>query len=224
MGRKKNKETEEKEINYIYNIENLLQDIVKCKNINNLCLQLKKGKSQVIIAINYFILFMKKNCNYEKELNDYPIIPNRNGDFKKIEELYSDHKNRIPKIISEIYDSISEIKLDDELIDPEINVEYLGDILKIKDFDFISKFLNKYINEKKDIEKIKKLVVYPLLSIKADNLNIKIDPKLSKVLKEKISQIYQFLIQFYNLQQKQIIVNNNDIEIPIDLWDHALNF
>jgi hypothetical protein len=129
-GEKKNNETEEKEINYIYNIENLLQDIVKCKNINNLCLQLKKGKSQVIIAINYFILFMKKNCNYEKELNDYPIIPNRNGDFKKIEELYSDHKNRIPKIISEIYDSISEIKLDDELIDPEINVEYLGDILK----------------------------------------------------------------------------------------------
>ena len=167
---------------------------------------------------------MKKNSQYENILNNYPIIPNRNGDFKKIIELYSDHKNKIPKIISEIYDSISEVKLDDELIDSEINVEYLGDILKIKDFDYISKYLNKYINEKKDIEKIKKLVVYPLLSIKTDNLIIKIDPDLSKNLKEKIPKIYQFLIQFYKLEQKQIIVNNNDIEIPIDLWNDALNF
>jgi len=186
--------------------------------------KLEKEKSLVIRSLNNLINFMKKNCQYEKTLNDYPIIPNRNGDFKKIGELYSDHKNRIPKIISEIYDSISEVKLDDELIDLEMNVEYLGDILKIKDFDYISKYLNKYINEKNDIEKIKKLLVNPLLSIKVHNLIIKIDPKLSNALKEKISKIYQFLTQFYNIQENQIIDNNNDIEIPIDLWDHALNF
>jgi len=223
-GENINKETEKNEIYYIYNIENLLQDIVQCKNIKNLSEKLEKEKSLVIISLNNLINFMKKNCQYEKALNDYPIIPNRNGVFKKIGELYSDHKNRIPKVISEIYDSISEVKLDDELIDSEMNVEYLGDILKIKDFDYISKYLNKYINEKNDIEKIKKFVVYPLLSIKVDNLIIKIDLKLSNALKEKISKIYQFLTQFYNLQEKQIIVNNNDIEIPIDLWDHAINF
>ena len=223
-GENVNNETGEKQIYYIYNMQNLLQDLVKCKNINNLCIKLGKEKSQVILSINNLIIFLKKNSQYENILNNYPIIPNRNGDFKKISELYSDHKNKIPKIISEIYDSISEVKLDDELIDSEINVEYLGDILKIKDFDFISKYLNKYINEKKDIEKIKKLVAYPLLSIKTDNLIINIDPKLSKDLKEKISKIYQFLIQFYKLEQKQIIVDNNDIEIPIDLWNYALNF
>ena len=223
-GENINKETEKNEIYYIYNIENLLQDIVQCKNIKNLSEKLEKEKSLVIRSLNNLINFMKKNCQYEKALNDYPIIPNRNGVFKKIGELYSDHKNRIPKVISEIYDSISEVKLDDELIDSEMNVEYLGDILKIKDFDYISKYLNKYINEKNDIEKIKKFVVYPLLSIKVDNLIIKIDLKLSNALKEKISKIYQFLTQFYNLQEKQIIVNNNDIEIPIDLWDHAINF
>ena len=219
-GENINKETDENEIHYIYNFKNLLQDLVKCKNIKNLSEKLGKKEYQVIISLNNLINFMKNNCKYESLLNDYPIIPNRNGNFKKIGELYSDHKNRIPKIISEIYDSISEVKLDDELIHSEMNVEYLGDILKTKDFDYISKYLNKYISEKKDIEKIKKLVVYPLLSIKTDNLIIKIDSKL----KEKISQIYQFLIQFYKLEQKQIIINNNETEIPIDLWDYALKF
>ena len=75
---------------------------------------------------------MKNNCKYEQILNEYPIIPNRNGNFKKIEELYSDHTNIIPKVIMDIYDSISEKKLNDELIDQEVNVDYLEDILKKK--------------------------------------------------------------------------------------------
>ena len=49
-------------------------------------------------------------------------------------------------------------------------------ILKIKDFDSISKYLNLYIlenkNENKDIEETNKYVVYPLLSIKTDDEEI----------------------------------------------------
>ena len=107
-----------------------------------------------------------------------------------------------------IYDSISEKKLNDELIDKNINVDYLGDILKIKDFDSISKYFNSYILENKNIENTKKYVVYPLLSIKTDN--------------EEISKIYQFLIKFYELNQKQI--ETDKLKIPIDLWTYALKF
>ena len=203
-----NEENNEEEINYIYNEIQLLNDIKNCKDINTLCGKINTNKDDVINYLNQFIQFLKNNCKYEEILNEFPIIPNRNGNFKKIEELYSDHKNIIPEFIMNIYDSISEKKLNDELIDKNINVDYLGDILKIKDFDSISKYFNSYILENKNIENTKKYVVYPLLSIKTDN--------------EEISKIYQFLIKFYELNQKQIETDN--LKIPIDLWTYALKF
>lgn len=48
-GENVNNETGEKEINYIYNLQNLLQDLVKCKNINNLCKKLEKKISSNFI-------------------------------------------------------------------------------------------------------------------------------------------------------------------------------
>ena len=110
----------------------------------------------------------------------------------------------------DIYDSISEKKLNEELIDIEINVKYLEDILHKKDLDDISSYLNKYILENKNIENTKKLVVYPLLSIKSDN--------------KQILEIYEFLSLFYHLEQKEKLDINNKIKIPIDLWTHVLNF
>ncbi len=214
-GITKNEETGEDEINYIYDENQLLNDLKNCKDINTLSqkIQIEKkrkvNKSEIIQYLNEFILFLKNNCKYEQILNEYPIIPNRNGNFKKIEELYSDHTNIIPKVIMDIYDSISEKKLNDELIDQEVNVDYLGDILKKKDFDFISSYLNSYIIKKEDIEKAKKYVVYPLLSIKTD--------------KADISQIYEFLILFYELKQTEILTDEN-IKIPFDLWTSALKF
>ena len=208
LGTKINEKNNEEEINYIYNEIQLLNDLKNCKDINTLCGKINTNKDDVINYLNQFIQFLKNNCKYEEILNEFPIIPNRNGNFKKIEELYSDHKNIIPEFIMNIYDSISEKKLNDELIDKNINVDYLGDILKIKDFDSISKYLNSYILENKNIENTKKYVVYPLLSIKTDN--------------EEISKIYQFLIKFYELNQIQIETNN--LKIPIDLWTYALKF
>ena len=103
-------------------------------------------------------------------------------------------------------------KLNEELIDQEINFDILEGVLKIKDFDSISKYLNLYIlenkNENKDIEETNKYVVYPLLSIKTDD--------------EEITQIYKFLIEFYELEQKSILTDKT--KIPIELWTFALQF
>jgi len=205
-----NEKTKKNEINYIYDEVDLLQDLVYCKNIKNLCKELNNSKEEAIDSLNLFLKFLKNNCKYEEILNEYPIIPNRNGDFKKIGELYSDDKNIIPKDVIDIYDSISTKKLIDELIEPKIKLENLGDLLKKKDFDSISTYLNNYILNNKDRENTKKLVVYPLLSIKSD--------------KEEVSKIYQFLIRFYKLKEKSIINNENKTRIPIDFWTHALKF
>ena len=225
-GITKNEETGKEEINYIYDEIQLLNDLKNCKNINILSSKIeivknkKINKSEIIQYLNELIKFLKNNDKYEQILNEYPIIPNRNGDFKKINELYSDHTNIIPNVIMEIYDNIPEKKnsisekkkLNEELIDQEINFDILEGILKIKDFDSISKYLNLYIlenkNENKDIEETNKYVVYPLLSIKTDD--------------EEITQIYKFLIEFYELEQKSILTDKT--KIPIELWTFALQF
>ena len=201
---------EDNKIKYIYDENDLLSDLQKCKNIDNLSKILELDKSQTMEYLNDFILFLKKNCKYEELLNKYSIIPNRNGDFKRIEELCSDDKNKIPNDIMNIYDSISDKKLNEELIDEDINVGYLGDIIHKKDFDDISSYLNKFILENNNIQNKKNLVVYPLLSIKSD--------------KKEILQIYEYLSLFYPLIQKEKIEISDKIRIPIDLWTHALNF
>lgn len=205
-----NEKTGKDEINYIYDEEDLLKDIENCKNIKNLCKELSNNKEEVIDSLNQFLKFLRNNCKYEEILNKYPIIPNRNGDFKKIKDLYSDDKNIIPKDVIDIYDSISSKKLSDELIEPKIKLENLGDLLKKKDFDAISTSLNNYILKNKEKEITKKLVVYPILSIKSD--------------REKVSKIYQFLNRFYKLKERKIINNDNKTRIPIDFWTHALEF
>ena len=209
-GFTKNEKTGKDEINYIYDEEDLLKDIEICKNIKNLCKELNNNKEEVIDSLNHFLKFLRNNCKYEEILNRYPIIPNRNGDFKRIEELYSDDKNIIPKDVIDIYDSISSKKLSDELIDPNIKLENLGDLLKKKDFDSISTYLNNYILNNKEKENTKKLVVYPILSIKSD--------------REEVSKIYQFLNRFYKLKERKIISTDNKTRIPIDFWTHALKF
>ena len=201
--------TEENKINYIYDENDLLIDIQKCKNIKNLSDTLKINKSDTIEYLNEFLGFLGDNCKYEIILNNYSIIPNRNGEFKKINELYTDNTNKIPKVIIDIYDSISEKKLNEELIDTEININNLNGIINKKDFEDISKYLNNYILKNKNINNIKNLVVYPLLSIKTD--------------KNEIQQIYEFLRLFYSLEQKEIEITDKK-KIPIDLWTYALNF
>ena len=209
-----NKENNTKEINYIYDEIDFLKDLSNCKNINILSKILKKEKSETINDLNEFLQFLKNIWKEEDILNTYPILPNRNGDFKKIKELYSDSKNIIPKPIMDIYDSISEKKLNEELIDSEINVQYLSS-LNQKNFNDISSYLNEYIKKNesaeniKNIEKVKKLVVYPLLSIKTN--------------KEEIIKIYKFLTLFITLDQKEI-GNDSQTHIPTDLWTHAINF
>ena len=212
-GITKNENTGKNEVNYIYDEEDLLKDLVYCKNIANLCNKINKNKEEIIESLNEFLNFLRNNCKYEEILNRYPIIPNRKGDFKRIEDLYSDDTNNIPKEVIDIYDSISEKKLIDELIETGINIEYLGDLLKKKNFDSISTYLNNYILENKNTENTKLLVVYPLLSLKSDENQAK-----------EVSIIFKFLIQFYKLKEKEILCNNNKTRIPIDFWSHALKF
>ena len=206
-GVTKNEELGEEEINYIYDEVSLLKDINNCKNIKTLSSKLGKNKSEIIKCLNDFILFLKNNCKYEKILNDYSIIPNRNGDFKTLKVLYSDHKNRIPKEIIEIYDSISKKKLNDELVDIEIKYEIFEENLKDKDFNDISNLLNDYISKKENIEKIKRFVVYPLLSIESND--------------KQVTEAYKFLSSLHKLNKMKLIISG---KMPTYLWTEALSF
>ena len=92
--------------------------------------------------------FLKKIWKEEDILNTYPILLNRNGNFKKIKDLYSESKNIIPKPIMDIYDSISKKKLNEEFIDSGINIQYLSSLNQKNSNDF-SSYLNEYIKKMK---------------------------------------------------------------------------
>lgn len=135
-----------KEINYIYDEIDFLKYLSNCKNINTLSNILGKEPSETINDLNEFLQFLKNIWKEEDLLNTYPILLYRNGDFKKIKELYSDSNNIIPKPIMDIYDSISKKKLNEEFIDSGINVQYLSS-LNQKNFNDFSSYLNEYIKK-----------------------------------------------------------------------------
>ena len=209
-GMFKTEETGQDKIYYIYDEKDFLKDLCNCKNLKTLGEKVGLSENGVIEKLNDVIRFLKKKCNYEEILNKYPILPNRNGDFKKVKDLYSDDKNPIPLYIINICDSVLNIKLNEQLINKDIYFEYLGDIIKKKDFDLIIRELNSYIDKKEeDLEKRKKLA-YSLLSIKSEN--------------KKISKIYEFLSLFHNKFKQTEIISKNKIIIPEYLWDEPIKF
>ena len=207
-GITKDENTNKEKVDYIYDKNDFLEDLVKCKNLKTLCKTVELSKYEVIEKLNDFVRLLKGKSNYEDILNAYPILPNRNGDFKKVKDLCSDDQNPIPLYIINLYDSISNEKLNDQLIDNNIYFEYLGEIIRKKNFNDIIGKINAYILEKKDLENTKKLA-YGLLLIKTDN--------------KTITKIYEFLSFFHNSNQTEILMKNKGT-MPIDLWDYALKF
>ena len=59
--------------------------------------------------------------------DQYNLIPNRKGVFKKIKEIYGDEEaNSIPEIINPIYQRNFGKELDDILIHRDINYKFWG--------------------------------------------------------------------------------------------------
>ena len=101
---------------YTFSEDNLLQKINELSSIGDLASEMNVETDIIINWLNKLYSFLiEKNCmNF---FNQYNIIPNRKGVFKKINELYANSEvNFNPEIINNLYKKLFGKEINDILI------------------------------------------------------------------------------------------------------------
>ena len=165
---------------YLFTEEDLFKKISSFDSIKNLAGALDKNTGEVISWLNELYNFLNLN-NCKDCLNKFKMIPNKNGNFKKIDEIYGyKDANKIPKIINPIYKTIFGKELNEIIMNEKISISNLGEILKKKSFNDILNEFSNFLKENNDEEK-KEFLVNELISFSIDNSKIK---KMFEIRKE----------------------------------------
>ena len=94
------------DFNYVFSEENLFKKINDLGSITKLASEMNVENDKIIKWLIKLYEFLKEN-NSMNCFNQYNLIPNRNGVFKKIREIYGNEEaNSIPEIINHIYQKI----------------------------------------------------------------------------------------------------------------------
>jgi hypothetical protein len=114
-------------------IRNLIYDISQYQNISRLTTYLN---SDSLTWLHKFINFVSKQ-RFETHLNDYAILPNQNGDFRKKKDLFvdEDYNPQNPKPLNDLKDILGLLGYDcrAELLATEIALDIEGKSQTAKD-------------------------------------------------------------------------------------------
>ena len=231
-------------VTFIYDENDLFNDLEMCENVENIYKKKQNEKetpgtpgtvslddiTQVINNLNILYSFLKKK-NRIDYLEKRAIIPNQNlilrslkdkNDNKKI-ILYSDSKKRIPKSVRNIYDQIvkeDSNKLSNILIDERINLEELGVEIPEKNFLQVTKEFNDYLNSQTTSYEDKFKFVYNLISIEPEYEHN--DDNIDKI--KKMYKISSELKIFDNFDLPEKTREKQNIDSGIGLWKEAIKF
>ena len=165
---------------YLFTEEDLFKKISSFDSIKNLAGALDKNTGEVISWLNESYNFLNLN-NCKDCLNKFKMIPNKNGNFKKIDEIYGyKDANKIPKIINPIYKTIFGKELNEIIMNEKISISNLGEILKKKSYNDILNEFSNFLKENNDETK-KEFLVNELISFSIDNSKIN---KMFEIRKE----------------------------------------
>ena len=165
---------------YLFTEEDLFKKISNFDSVKNLSDALGKNTGEIISWLNELYNFLNLN-NCKDCLNKYKMIPNKNGYFKKIDEIYGyKDKKRIPKIINPIYKEIFGKELNDIIMYEKISISNLGGILKKKSYNDILTEFSNFLKENNDEIK-KEYLINELISFSIDNNKIN---KMFEIRKE----------------------------------------
>jgi hypothetical protein len=165
---------------YLFTEEDLFKKISNFDSIKNLADALGKTTGEIISWLNELYNFLNVN-NCKDCLNKYKMIPNKNGYFKKIDEIYGyKDTKKIPKIINPIYKEIFGKELNDIIMYEKISISNLGGILKKKSYNDILTEFSNFLKENND-EKKKEYLINELISFSIDNSKIN---KMFEIRKE----------------------------------------
>lgn len=110
-----------------------MQDV---KSVEQLCSKLNKSEPEIYNWLNDVYSFLiEQNCL--KDFDDFSIIPNMEGNFRKLSSLKSDFANQIPLKLMDLYNKYNSITIQSWMINRKINSLTLGKSLEeysLKDF------------------------------------------------------------------------------------------
>lgn len=118
------------ESNLKYEKQDFLFDLSEAKSISSLCSSLNKNREEIIKWLNSVYSFLI-NQNCLSDFNEYAIIPNMEGDFKKLTELKSDSLNPIPAELMELYNHVMPETIQSWMIDKDIDYSVFGNTLQV---------------------------------------------------------------------------------------------
>ncbi|KAG4104427.1 hypothetical protein H8356DRAFT_1369783 [Neocallimastix lanati (nom. inval.)] len=184
--------------------ENLIEHIERIGNLTE------------TFNIKYMKKFLKLISEYYPSYKDHSIIPNQNGKFCKIGELYEDEN--IPEIFKECMLKYFNKDIKEELIDNElISIKSLINNGKKRIYDYNNNYLNKYFCENSISDDNK---------IKVSKYLIRIIPKESNEKKINFQDDQDDQRKLLNIYQKFVKDNNEIVEIDRndynkELWKYS---
>lgn len=195
--------------NYLFTEEDLYKKIDSFHSIFDFQQKFNEDTASVLDWFNDLYHFLSDN-NCKDCLNKYKMIPNQNGIFKKSEEINgNDIADMIPKIINPIYLELFGKEINDIIVMEEINLSYLGESVKKKNFQDILNEFSNFLKENND-EKKKEYLCKELISF---SLNDRL-----------INQMFEFQKQsdegFRNKQRKEL----NNYHPKHNIWREVQDY
>ena len=151
---------------YKFKEEDLFKKINDYQSIDKFAEDMAKNTGEIYEWLNKLYTFLKANnsliCFYE-----FNMIPNKNGNFKRIFELFGndhDNKNKIPEIINPIYKEVFDKDINEILVNENINIDCLGRSLEKKNFENILNEFSDYFKGENQKNNKKEYLCNELLS------------------------------------------------------------
>ena len=160
------------DFNYKFSEKNLLKKINDLGSITNLASKMYVETNKIIEWLNKLYKFLKDNfcMNF---FNEYNLIPNKYGVFKKIQDIYSNEKTKsIPEIFNHIYQKLFKKDLNEILIHYDIDYDIFKEHIQKKNFvDILNEFSNVF--KEKNNEENKEYLCNELISLSTKNPIVK---------------------------------------------------
>lgn len=204
--------------NLKYEKDDFLKDLSDVQNLNALASKIDKTREETIEWLNKVYKFIVDQ-NMLNEFDNYAIIPNQNGEFKYLKDLYSDYTSRIPNVLKTIYNSVNQ---EDEtiqhmLVDADIEATIFGNNLRPFSLKEMIDELNEYIKSGSNINingsiiDVSSTVAYNILSLYPDTNDDSI--------RETRKSIYEFCSSYRKMSDYSMVDT-----AEFDLWKEADNY
>ena len=193
---------------YLFTEEDLFQKINDYGSIEKFAEDMGMDHESIFKWLNELYKFLKEN-KFNDCFFNYNMIPNQNGNFKKIDEIFGNNdRKKIPDIIHPIYKTIFNQDLNDIILNERIDLKLFGNNIKQKNFQKIFNEFSDFFKKRDDKESDNDDYNYDV-----DNDNNNINKDIIEYKKEYLcNQFLSFNVDRQKIQQMFLFRSQTNTE------------